>query len=31
MDYFEDVDHMSVAGSKALVPVLLSDINQFYN
>ena len=31
LDYFEDVDHMSVAGSKALVPVLLGDINQFYN
>jgi len=31
MDCFEDVDHMSVAGSKALVPVLLRDINQFYN
>ena len=31
MDYFEDVDHMSVAGSKAFVPVLTGDIDQFYN
>ena len=31
MDYFEDVDHMSVAGSKALVPVLLDDIDHYYN
>jgi hypothetical protein len=31
MGYFEDVDHMSIAGSKAFVPVLLEDINHFYN
>jgi len=31
MDYFEDVDHMNLEGSKALVPVLLEDIDAFYN
>lgn len=31
MDYFEDVDHMSVAGSIALVPVLKADIDQYYD
>ncbi len=31
MDYFEDVDHMSLEGSKALVPVLLADIDAFYD
>lgn len=30
MDYFGDVDHMSFSGSKALVPVLLADIEAFY-
>lgn len=31
MDYFDDVDHMSTEGSKALVPVLLADIDAYYN
>lgn len=31
MDYFEDVDHMNLEGSKALVPVLLEDIDAFYH
>lgn len=31
MDYFEDVDHMNLDGSKALVPVLLADIDAFYH
>ncbi len=31
MDYFEDVDHMSLAGSKAFIPVLLADIDSFFN
>ena len=29
-NYFEDVDHMSLEGSKAFVPVLLADIDSFY-
>ena len=31
MTYFSDVDHMSSEGSKAFAPILLADIDSFYN
>jgi hypothetical protein len=30
MNYFEDVDHMNLEGAKAFIPILLADIDSFY-